>query len=139
MLRKLLPSFEARRRLALSLRLTRTPETMAACGSDRSIASSLGISAGVVLAVAVQGDDDLAARRLNAAANAAALAQVAAVAQHPQLGNLAFQRRQGRSRAVGRAVVDEQDFMAFARQRGGDFPGQGADIAGLVLDRDNHG
>ena len=61
------------------------------------------------------------------------------MAQHPKLRDFAFQRRQRLRRAVGRAVIHENDFMVrLAGQRGRDLPGQGGDIFGLILDRHDH-
>ena len=80
----------------------------------------------------------------HAAAYAAALAQIAAMAQHPQLRDFAAQGCQCRSGAVGRTIVNKDDFMApltsrFGFEGGGDLPGEGGDIIGLVLDRHDHG
>ena len=94
----------------------------------------------VILAVAIQGDDDLAFGRQHAAAYAPALAQIAAMEQHPKLGDFAAQRCQRRRRAVGRAIINKDDLMCrLGFEGGGNLPGQGGDIFGLILDRHDNG
>ena len=106
---------EARRRLAVSWRLiAHAADTIAERRVGAQGRQQFGNVGRIVLAIAVQGDDDLALGGQHAAADAAALAQIAAMAQHPQLGDFAAQRRQRRCRAVGRAVIDKDDFMAPA-------------------------
>src|SRR6185437_4970125 len=66
----------------------------------------------IVLTVAVQGDDDVAAGGQDAAADAAALAKIAGMAQHSQGRYLALEGGEGLKRAVLGAIVDEKNFMA---------------------------
>ena len=99
----------------------------------------LGRVGRIVLAVAIQGDDDAAPGRHHAGADAAALAEIAGMAQNPKRWNFRLQRPQFRRRRIGRAVIHKDDLMGFGLQGSRNLPGQGADIAGLVLDRHDHG
>jgi hypothetical protein len=116
-LRTPLPNFEAKRLAELSWRLTRSPPTRARLG--RTGLQGLGQArrvGRVVLAVAVQGDDDRGAGGQHAAAHGAALARVLAVAQHAQLRDLGLQRRQQGLGVVAAGVVDEDDLVVLARE-----------------------
>ena len=138
-MRKPLPSREARRRLAVSLRLTRTPETMPSVGIGAQQASSLGMSAGSFWP---------SPSRVTMMSPLAACTPVRMPRLWPRLrpwrstrswGISAFRAASACGGAVGRAVIDEDDLMGLAGQRGRDLAGQGGDIARLVLDRDHGG
>ncbi len=92
----------------------------------------------VVLAVAVQGDQDGAPRRLRPGAHRAALAGVPLVRQHPELRQGRLQGLQHRDRAVAAGVVDEDHLIGLPLEGGRDLSREGSDIALFVEDRDHH-
>ena len=63
----------------------------------------------------------------------------AAVAQHPQHGDLGGQSRERLACAVGAGVVDEQDLASLAVEGGGDLPRQGWSGGDFVQHRDDDG
>jgi hypothetical protein len=113
--------------------LTRSPPTRASSGGAAFRAPGQARRVGrVVLAVAVQGDDDGRAGGQHAAAHGAALARVLAVAEHPQLRDLGFQGDQQGLGLIPAGVVDEDDLVGLAREGGGDLARQGRRRAALV-------
>ena len=70
------------------------------------------MSRGIVLQVAVGGDDQAAARVREAGGKRRGLAEVAAEADHAQARIAGLQRGQLLERVVRAAVVDDQDLVA---------------------------
>ena len=76
----------------------------------------------VVLAVAIEGGQPLAAGSLRGMPQRGALAQRAVVAQDAQLRvTLAFQVLQHAQGAIAAAIVNHQHFIVFCRQRAANF------------------
>ena len=93
---------------------------------------------GIVLPVAVQGDDDVATGRQHARPDGPALACVGAVAQHPQRRDLGLEGQQAGPGVVPAAVVNEQDFKTVPGEGGGDFAGQVGGGTRLIEHRNHH-
>ena len=83
----------------------------------RELSTIAGNVGGIVLQVAVGGDDVAAARVGEAGGEGGGLAEVAAEADHPQPRILRLQRRELRERVVGAAVVDGDDLVGPAERR----------------------
>ena len=96
----------------------------------------LGDVGGVVLPVAVKGDDERRARRLDAAEDGRALALAGAVAHPAQAGVPGGKGGEAVRSPVAAAVVHVDDLVLGASvEGGGDFVDQGAQVLGLVQNR----
>ena len=126
------------RRLSGSRRFVFQPETRSKPSS--SLASSRGISAGIVLEVAVDRDDDLALRRLEAGLQRRGLAEVPPQPHDADAVVRGVQPGQRAERAVGGAVVDEDDLPGLAErvERRGQLVVEERDAPLLVVHGDDH-
>ena len=129
---------EGIRRVSGSRRFVFQPETRSKPSS--SFASSRGISAGIVLEVAVDRDDDVALGLLEAGLQRGGLAEVAPEPDDAHVVVLRVQTRERREGAVGRAVVDEDDLPRPTErlERGRELVVQQRDAALLVVHGDDH-
>ncbi|MNQ90191.1 hypothetical protein D3C85_1055220 [compost metagenome] len=103
-------------------------------GGDQGVGQTRRVG-GRVLPVAVQGDDDVAARGQDAGAHRAALTGIGRMRQHPQgrqLGHRRLQLGQGRITA---GVVDEDHFVGPPGEGLGDLARQRHGGAGFVMHR----
>ncbi len=127
-------------RLALSWRLTRTPDTRPSAGSLReAAASSLGMSAGsfwpspsrVTMVSPLAASTPLRMARLCPRLRAWRSGRKCAISLFSRVSSSAVR--------IARAVIHENDFMiGLALERGRDLAGQRGDIFRLVLDRHHH-
>ena len=126
------------RRLSGSRRFVFQPETRSKPSS--SFASSRGISDGIVLEVAVDRDDDLALRRLEARLQRRRLAEVPPQPDDANAVVCRVQPGQGAERPVGGAVVDEDDLPGLSErvERRGELVVEERDAALLVVHGDDH-
>ena len=87
---------------------------------------------GIILSVAVQGDDDRGLSRAHPCANGPALAEIPSMGENSD-GHLVAQGQKLGRRRIARSVVDENGFVALSGKRARDFARKRHDIAGLIL------
>ena len=126
------------RRVSGSRRFVFQPETRSKPSS--SFASSRGISAGIVLQIAVDRDDDVALRLLEAGLQRGRLAEVAAQPDDADVVVRGVQPRERGEGAVRRAVVDEDDLPRRPErvERRAELVVQERDAPLLVVHGDDH-
>jgi hypothetical protein len=95
----------------------------------------------VVLQVAVDRDDDVAARVLEARRERRGLAEVLAQREHSHVGIFGVDRAQDLARAVGRAIVHVDDLVGMAGLAQGryEFRVERTQVVALVADRNDDG
>jgi hypothetical protein len=95
---------------------------------------------GIVLAVTVQGGDHRGLRARDAGGDGGALAGADEMAQHAERRKFLHEGPEELGRAVAAAVVHIDDLIGLAAvQRRRDLGDQGAQVIGLVVNRDHHG
>ena len=129
---------EAIRLVQGSRRSTRQPQTASLTGEG---GEELRDVVGVVLEIGVHGDDDRAAGALEPGVEGRRLPGVPAESEDADPGILGRQLAEHVARAVGGAVVHEQDLegLAMAVENADQLPIASLDVRLLVVGGDDHG
>jgi hypothetical protein len=91
----------------------------------------------IILTVAVEGGDHRRARRNDAGSNSAALTGIGAMGDNAQLpADFPFFEQAGPG-SICRTIIDNDDFMGDAAQRGGNFTRKGDGPAFLIIHRND--